>query len=194
MMLRRFAACVLVVTAAALAACRDTTGISAVNPVGADTLVAYALTGTDASLPSALNLVSRSTVRIGGTSDFDIAFDIQDSDTSVNILPARNVISSVFGTRQVGLQVVDTPFDQLGSAPDGYYRPDTTTNVKKGQTLVILSNRTSVSDICYYFASPHVYAKLVVDSVHMDTRDIYFRDVVDLNCGFRSFAPGYPKD
>jgi hypothetical protein len=193
MMLRRFAAFALVSTAAALAACRDTTGIQAVNPVQGDTLVVYALTGTNASLPSAINFVTRSTVRITGSADFDLAFDIRP-DSSVDLIPARQVISPVFGTRQVAIQLSSTPFADLSRAPDGYYRPDTTTNVKKGQTFVILTNRTGVSDICYYFASPHVYAKAVIDSVNITSRAIYFRDVVDQNCGFRSFLPGYPKD
>ena len=194
MMLRRFA--FLALATAALAACRDTTAITATSSVAPDTLVAYAMTGTSATLPSALNMVARTTVRIDGTGNFDFGFDIDNTaaDTTIDILPVRQLVNVVGGSRSVGFLQTAVPFDSITRAPNGTYRPDTAFTVRPHQAFVVLTNRSAATDICYYFATPRVYGKVVIDSVNFTTRAIYLRQVVNPNCGFRSFLTGIPAN
>lgn len=173
--------------------CKDTNLLLASLPVATDTLVAYALTGTSASLPSALAITLRSTVRVDGTASFDVGFDI-DSAGRVIVSPVRVLVNQLSGAPSVGIQTMfSTPFDSIKSAPGGYYRPDTAIVVKPGQPFVLLVNRTTASDVCVYDPSPTLYAKVVIDSALANTtRAIYMRVTTDPNCGYRSFLPGLP--
>ncbi len=190
-MLRRLSAAAA--AAIFLAACKDNTGIQANLPVTTDTLVAYALTGTPASLPSGLAVTYRSTVRVDATGSFDVAFDL-DSQGHIIVSPARAIVNQLSGTVPlVGIQTSTLSFDAITSAPGGYYRPDTAVVVSPGQAFVLLVTRATPSQTCQITPSPHVYAKVVIDSVQAaTTRAIYLRTTVDPNCGYKSFAPGFP--
>lgn len=188
-MLRRLSAAAVLVLA--LAACKDNNVLRADQLVTTDTLVAYALTGTPPSLPSGLASTLRTTVRVDGTGLFDVAFDINGAGDIV-VSPVRAVISPLTGAPSVGLQTPATTFDAITSAPGGYYRPDTAIVVKPGQPFVILTQRTTGALTCLYNPAPHIYAKVVIDSVQPASRAIYLRQVLDPNCGYRSFEPGLP--
>ncbi len=176
-----------------VAGCKDTNILTADLPVTPDTLVAYALTGTPSSLPSALSVTLRSTVRVDGTAAFDVGFDF-DAAGRVIVSPVRVLVNQLSGAPQVGIQTMfTTPFDSIKSAPGGYYRPDTAIVVSAGQPFVLLVNRTTPSQICAYDPSPRIYAKVVIDSTKpTTTRASYMRVVTDPNCGFKSFALGLP--
>ena len=194
MHLRYPAAAVAAIVGLALSTgCKDTNILAASLPVVTDTLVAYALTGTSASLPSALSVTLRSTVRVDGTGAFDVGFDL-DSAGRVIVSPVRVLVNQLSGAPAVGIQTMfSTPFDSIKAAPGGYYRPDTAIVVTTGQPFVLLVNRTTASDVCVYDPSPTIYAKVVIDSVMpATTRAIYMRVVTDPNCGYRSFLPGLP--
>jgi hypothetical protein len=173
--------------------CKDTNLLLANEPVATDTLVAYALTGTSASLPSGLAVTLRSTVRVDGTASFDVGFDI-DSAGNIIVSPVRVLVNQLSGAPSVGIQTMfSTPFDSIKSAPGGYYRPDTAIVVKPGQPFVLLVNRTTASDVCVYDPSPTIYSKVVIDSALTNaTRAIYLRVTTDPNCGYKSFLPGLP--
>jgi len=79
-------------------------------------------------------------------------------------------------------------------APSGYYRPDTAITVAPGETFVILATRNGGTTICFALATPQVYAKVVIDSVNTFTHAVYFRQVVNRNCGYRSFLTGLPAN
>lgn len=190
-MLRRFSAAAVLVLA--LGACKDNNILQADQPVVADTLVAYALTGTPPSLPSGLASTYRTTVRVDGSGSFDVAFDLNSRGDSVIVAPVRAVISPLSGAPQVGLQLPKTSFDAITSAPGGYYRPDTAIVVAPGEPFVLLTQRTTGATTCLYNPAPHIYAKVVIDSVQLATRAIYLRQVMDPNCGYRSFEPGLPS-
>lgn len=190
-MLRRLSAAAVLVLA--LGACKDSNILQADQLVATDTLVAYALTGTPASLPSGLATTFRTTVRVDGSASFDVAFDLKGAGDSVIVAPVRAVVSPLTGAPQVGLQLPKTSFDAITSAPGGYYRPDTAVVVVPGEPFVILTNRSTGAMTCLYNPAPHIYAKVVIDSVHAATRAIYLRQVMDPNCGYRSFEPGIPK-
>lgn len=193
-MLRRLSAAA--VAALSIAACKDTTAIQANLPVTADTLVAYALTGTPASLPSGLAVTLRSTVRVSAAGNFDVAFDF-DSLGRIIVSPVRTIVSPLAGISipLVALQLPSTSFDAITVAPSGYYRPDTAVVVTPGQPFVILTTRSTASQTCLYTPSPRVYAKVVIDSIQpTTTRAIYLRQTVDPNCGFKSLQPGLPSN
>lgn len=189
----------LAATAAAIAClavatgCKDTNILQASAPVATDTLVAYALTGTPATLPSALAVTRRSTVRVDGTAAFDIGFDF-DSTGRVIVSPVRVLVNQLSGAPSVGIQTMfNTSFDSIKSAPGGYYRPDTAIVVSAGQPFVLLVNRTTSADVCVYDPSPRIYSKVVIDSTKpTTTRAIYLRVTTDPNCGYRSLVPGLP--
>lgn len=190
-MLRRTLA--LVAASAALVGCKSQNPIRPDLLVTADTLTAYALTGTSSALPSALAVQYGTTVRVDGSASFDVAFDF-DSAGNVVVSPVRLLVSAVAGAPPVGLQLVNGTFDSITQAPGGYYRPDTAIVVRPGQPFVVLATRATSSIACYYVGTPHIYAKVVVDSVFPATsRAIYLRAVIDPNCGYRSFVPNaYP--
>lgn len=191
---RYSAAAVAAIAGLALATgCKDTSILQASLPISTDTLVAYAVTGTPPSLPSGLSIIYRSTVRVDGTAAFDIAFDI-DGAGDVVVSPVRLLVNQLSGAPAVGIQEkFTTPFDNITSAPGGYYRPDTAIVVKPNQPFVLLTNRSTPSDACVYDPSPTIYAKVVIDSVQTATRAIFLRMVSDPNCGYRSFAAGLPS-
>jgi hypothetical protein len=85
---------------------------------------------------------------------------------------------------------VSGTFDNVRKAPGGGYKYDSTVTVNPGQTVVV----EVASDACQFSLAQLLYAKVVVDSVNADTRQVYFRATRDPNCGFKSFAPGVPKD
>ena len=187
------AAVAAIVGLALVTGCKDTNILTASLPVAEDTLVAYALTGTSANLPSALAVTARSTVRVDGSAAFDIGFDF-DSTGQLIVSPVRVLVNQLSGAPSVGIQTMfNTPFDSIKSAPGGYYRPDTALVVTPGHPFVLLVNRTTASNVCIYDPSPRIYAKVVIDSTKPNTtRAIYMRVVTDPNCGYRSFIPGLP--
>jgi hypothetical protein len=192
------AAAVAALASLALATgCKDTTNlIPASLPVATDTLVAFALTGTSASLPSALAVTRRSTVRVDGTGSFDVGFDF-DPQGRVVVSPVRVLVNQLSpGAVSVGIQTAfTTPFDDIKTAPGGYYRPDTAIVVSPGQAFLLLVNRATAADVCIVDPTPHVFAKVVIDSVKpATTRAIYMRVTTDPNCGFRSLVPGLPSN
>ncbi|HXC26194.1 MAG TPA: hypothetical protein VNU46_09785 [Gemmatimonadaceae bacterium] len=189
-MLRRLSLVALALTA--LTACGDNGALTASILVAPDTLVAYALTGTPSSYPSGLSTVGRTVVHVDGSASFDVAFDI-NSAGNVVVYPVRVLVSLEAGAPSVGFQTLPLiAFDSLTQAPTGYYRPDTTMTVSIGETFVILANRNGGSTTCYAIATPQIYSKVVIDSVNLGNRSIHFRQVVDPNCGYRSFIYGLP--
>ena len=94
------AAVAAIVGLALVTGCKDTNILQADLPVVTDTLVAYALSGTSASLPSALSVTFRSTVRVDGTGSFDVGFDF-DSAGRVVVSPVRVLVNQLSGSPEV---------------------------------------------------------------------------------------------
>ncbi len=185
---------VVVVSVVSVAACGDSLGLRASLAVQFDTLSAYSLTATPISFPAAYSAANGFVVRVDPTIAFDVAFDLDDNG-GVQLIPARRISTTrqVGGvstaTQRVGLQLINGSFESLGKAPSGGYTYDSTFVVIPGKAVVI----ELASDACQYSLVQQVYAKLVVDSVDADRRQIYFRAIRDPNCGFRSLQPGVPK-
>ena len=104
------------------------------------------------------------------------------------------VVFPLTGVNEVGLQKVAGTFESVQRAPTGTYEIDDPLTVSVGEVVVIEARRNRQSDLCTFAISPNIYSKLVVDSVSTGTNAIWFRVVANPNCGFRSFAPGLPKN
>ncbi len=197
-MLRRISVLMLGAAALATSACSGDDNLRASVDVVTDTLVAYALTGTPLDYPSGLNTITMTSVPIPpsqsfGIAGFDVGLDI-NLDNTIQIIPARQLVSALASAPQVGLLALDESFEDVLRAPDAYYRPDTAMSVQIGQTFIIQTFRSSGAFICNYLVTPRVYSKIVIDSVNMTSRAIYLRQTLDPNCGYRSFEPGRPRD
>ena len=191
-------ASVLVVGTAACKDPNENTNISAVN---ADTLTVWALSGTSPSFPSAYLSSLGAVTRADGTFNFDIAFDINPANEIV-VYPQRLVgvpcirgavnCGGALGYKPVGLQRISGPFDALERAPSSGYVFDSTFTVAAGEGLVM---QVQSADECLAYLSSIRYTKLVVDSIDVARRAVFFRAVHDPNCGYRTLIPGVvPKN
>ena len=85
-------------------------------------------------------------------------------------------------------------FDSLATAPRDGFRFDSAQVATIGQTLSVESQGVSTQGIVCGSRTSPMRAKLVVDSVARATGAIHLRVRTNPNCGFRSLAPGLPKD
>jgi len=162
----------------------------------ADTLQVFALTGTPPSYPAAFLASSGAVTRADGSFNFDVAFDITPAN-EVLIYPQKLVgvpcVAGVLncggaaGGKPVGLQRITVPFDSLERAPTAGYQFDSTFTLTPGQALVMQVQSASECPLSF---STVMYSKFVVDSIDTTRRSIYFRSVIDPNCGYRSLVPG----
>jgi len=168
------------------AACSDPNENTNLLNVVADTLTVYALSGTAPSFPAGYYTATGAVTRVDGSFNFDIAFDI-DAANDVVVYPQRLVGVSALGAKPVGIQRITVPFDSLGRAPASGYVFDSTFVVKPGQGLVL---QVQSSSECALSFSTLRYTKLVVDSLDVPRRAIFFHSVHNPNCGYRSLVPG----
>ena len=188
--MRRFVRIVLAVAVVPLAiACGEPTRLPAQGEVFSDTLTVYALSGTDVSFPTALNLGQLATVRASGVFDFEVAFDINAAGDVV-VYPLALVAESQIGIRRIGLLEVDDSFAEVTSAPRSGYVYDQPVVLEEDGDVVVIESQVP----CRYPYPQLIFSKLVVDSVKVAERAIYIRAVTDPSCGFRSFLPGVPKN
>lgn len=176
---------------AAVAACDGATGPESPYTVYAvDTQTVYPLNGSYATAPTALSIfagaVGQGLVRANSSLTFDIAFDMDSSGNAV-LKPVRAVASQLAPAHRVGLQVVNTPYAEVGDAPKTGYRFDTTMVVAPLRTVLIESSDPSA---CAggLFSNPVIYAKLVVLEVNRSARTLRIRYTGDPNCGKTSLT------
>ena len=112
---RKFALAVIA-SALGLSVCGDPQGLLASVATVSDAYTVYALSGTAATLPSGINTYLRAAVRVDGSANFDVALDL-DSIGRVIVYPVQKVVSSLAGTRSVGLKKVTGPFSAVTIAP-----------------------------------------------------------------------------
>lgn len=175
------------------AACGDVTALKAAAENVHATRVVYPLTGSTPFTPTSLNTAEVVVAPIGSGGNFDIAFDL-DGQRRIVLYPAAMVVQPLSGIHQVGLLRVPGAFESLERAPEGPYESDEQLAVSVGEVVAIQAQRNRPGDFCAFALSPNIFSKLVVDSVSAGTNEIWFRIVVNPNCGFRSFATGLPRD
>ena len=172
---------------AAAVGCSDPTAFGAEDNV-LTTFTASAVTGTPPNAPSAINFEGRAITRVDGNLNFDVAFDIDAQNRPV-LLPLAVVGTPVTGNRIVGLQKLPGLFDSVSEAPKSGYTFDTAMVVTPGQAVAVQAQQS----VCALSLTPYVFAKMVIDSIHVTTRQLFGRATINLNCGFRSLILGTPK-
>ncbi len=150
-----------------------------------DTVTLHALTGTDIVLPSAYDLISRTTARTDQAQPFDIAFEL-DADGRALIFPAR----ALGQINDAALQVSSETFGAITTAPLEGYQADSAQAVT-AETVFIVRSRFDAA-FCVFLGAIPRYGKFRVLAVDPTTRTITLEALVNQNCGFRSLAPGLP--
>ena len=180
----------LVACASILTACDDPNLLQAQLPTVSDVYDVFALTGTPAAYPSGINTYVRTTARVDGNANFDVAFDI-DAQGKVIVYPVQKVVTSLTSSRRVGLRRVPGTFESVDLAPSGTYA-DSALVADPGEVIIIQAARNGINDACQFNISPFIYTKMTVDSISLASRAIRVQTVLDPNYGFRSFASGIP--
>ncbi|MDQ2666527.1 MAG: hypothetical protein M3Z05_11015 [Gemmatimonadota bacterium] len=187
MMPTRLLRVALVALGVTAVACGDPTLAKATYASGLASSSVYALTGAQASAPTALSFLMG--VRHANASfDFDVAFDLDASNRPV-VLPVRVVAGALAGIRKrVGLQAVTGSFESVREVPATGYDTLTARTLVPGAVLAVELQDGSACRSSFnltILTSQLIYAKLVVDSIDVPTRRIFLRAVVDPNCGYR---------
>jgi hypothetical protein len=195
--MKRIKSLTIVAALSSLAACSDPTEVRARLEVTADTLTAYAMTGTSPVLPSALNVPFSVTVRAdGGVNNglsYDVAFDIDQTGNAV-LYPIRLVVNPLTGSHRVGLLKSTESFDALKRAPTVVFPDTLPLTVAVNEVAIVENSHNAGGDVCQFQVSPNLYAKVVIDSINTTQRTIHFRMVSNPNCGFRSLELGFPTN
>ena len=168
------------------AACDDPLNPDAQIPVRTDTMAVFAMTGTPVTYPNTLDIFNFVTTRLETGAQFDLVFDIDEQGNTV-LYPAPLITSAPY---RIGLRDTAAAFATVTRAPTGEYEDEEPLVLEPGSTALIEAQNPQ----CQFSVSPFIYAKLVVDSIHTDTREIFFRLTADRNCGFRSFEEGVPRN
>jgi hypothetical protein len=147
----------------------------------------HALSGSPLAYSSALSFTSQAVTRVDGGFAFDVAFDLTPTGDVV-YYPVRLVGSNPAGDVQVGLQIGSGAYDNILEAPKTGYNTDSVTFAKVGQTILAQTAAT----FCAGTLTPYSYAKIVIDSIRLSTRELFGRTTINQNCGFRSLAIGLP--
>jgi hypothetical protein len=181
----------MIASASVLTACDDPALLRAQLPTVEDVYTVFALTGTPAAYPSGLNTYARAAVRVDGNAAFDVAFDI-DKDGHAVLYPVQKIVSSLGGTKKVGLRRVSGTFSEVLLAPTGTYA-DSTIVAAPGDIVIVQSTQNGSNGACQFDISPYIYTKILVDSIAVDTKTVVLQTVLNPNCGFRSFEAGIPS-
>ncbi len=148
----------------------------------------WAITGSPVPYPTAFAVPQRATVRLEPSGTFDLAFDITPGG-ALQVLPVGKVISSLTGTRPIGIIVSGQPYAEILSAPRSGWAVDSIVELQAGQVFIL----QVTTQFCQFESRQVVYAKLRVDSIFPAERRARLSGRVNPNCGFRSFADGTPE-
>lgn len=177
---------------AALAACDDPYAVEAQLEVVTDTFAAFGINEAPTGAPSAYSLFGNTVLAASGSYNFDFAFDVREGGR-VAVIPNNRLAGGLVGGYRVGIQrITGNTFEGLQRAPLSGYAYDSTFVLQPGDAIVIDSQNPTACPIAFYGTS--IYGKLVIDSVRTNPGRVFFRTTVDRNCGFRSLAPGLPRD
>ncbi len=176
----------LVCLAIVSVACGDPTLAKAFIASVPSSYTLYTLSGAPANVPNAVSFLG-GPVRANAAFTFDLAFDL-DAAGRVMLYPVRTVGGALAGNlKRVGLQRVNGAYEALREVPkDGY---DTLSVLTVSAGTVLAVELQDFGTCANSFGGSNLYAKLVLDSVHLGARRIFARAVVDPNCGYRMVVP-----
>ncbi len=176
------------------ASCGDPFAVKAPYQTVTDSFSISALTRTPASSRALWRMASFVRYRLDSIgTQFDLGFDVNAAGNIV-VYPARTIAVPPPGTivfpPLVALQSSATAYATADRAPETGWIIDTAIVVTKGQTVFVRSN----SDFCSTQSTGGtlLYAKFVVDSINLVSRELFVRTTLQPSCNFRSFATGIP--
>jgi hypothetical protein len=196
--------------AAAAGACGGPTQPVATHDNIFDTAGVYALTGAPESGPTAVatlialggSVFGPSPVRAVPGTRFDVAFDIRD--TVALALPPMLVGFQPFSAFNGFLQLSSQPYDSMSVAPTDGYSDSTPIVIHAGSSFYVQSLTTNPACTAQSVqARRYIYSKFHIDSINFapydpvtspNGRTIYYRMVVDPNCGFLGLDAGIPSE
>jgi len=172
--------------------CKGFTDVPASLATSTESSTVYAINGAPLGAPTAIHAFSAQFVPATADFIFDVAFDLDDQ-ARIHILPQRQVASGLQPTHTVSLATVPDAFESVASVPSGLtFRADTGMIIQRNQVVIA---QVSDANACNFSLTGRtLFAKIVVKEINRDARTLQVKFTVDPNCGFRSFAPGVPKD
>ena len=169
------------------AACSDTILPEPLNPNLVDTVSLFALDGTPVATQSGYSVVGGGPVRTDITAAFDFLFNIDTLGRAV-LIPA----SALQLSGNAGIQPLpaNTVFDEVLTAPGGFYITDSAVTVLPGDVLAVRSRLVA----CDPLGNLYYYAKVGIIGIDAGARRISFEILSNRNCGYRSLEPGRPTE
>ena len=170
-------------------ACGDVTrSIDPTAEVMEDTLAVFPLRGSPLSAPTAIDLYTLRTLRVGdGAGLYDLAIDTAAG--AAVVYPSQLIDNEAPNT---GIQKSALPFDAIPAAPLEGYQDSTAVTMTVGETIIVRARTLCAGG----FPGRDVfYSKLQLLEFGASDgfRTARFRIRTNPNCGFRSFADGLPE-
>ena len=171
----------------AVVACQDVTrSIDPTTDVAEDTLIVFPLRGSPLSAPTALDLYTLRTLRVGeGT--YDLAIDTTAG--AAVLYPSQLIDNEAADT---GLLEVASTFESITEAPTAGYQDTVAVALNVGETVIVRARNLCTGG---FPGRDFFYAK--VQLLELGTSSGFatarFRIRTNPNCGFRSFADGLPE-
>lgn len=172
----------------ALAACSDANSIPEATFTNAiDTVVVYAISGTEVFRPSGYAMTQRNTVRLDNSSQADFGYD-RTADGRDVLLPGRMLGHPGIAGVDPGLQHTALGFDDVTIAEVNNYKTLDSVFVAVGDVLYL---RSRIPTNC--FLGVPTYGKVEILEFDEASRTIKFRVLANLNCGYKALTPGLPS-
>ena len=179
----------LAIAVLAVVACEDVTrSIDPTTDVFEDTLSVFPLRGSPLSAPTALELFTLRTLRVGEANVFyDVAVDTAAG--AAVLYPAQLIDSESPGA---GILEVTSTFESILEAPTTGYQDTAAVSLGVGETVVVRARNLCVGGLP---GRDFFFAKIQLLELAMSSgfRTARFRIRTNPNCGFRSFADGLPE-
>jgi hypothetical protein len=172
----------------ALAACSDANSIPDATFTNViDTVVVYAISGTEVFQPSGYAMTQRSAVRLDNTTSADFGYERTEDGRDV-LLPGRMLGHPGAAGADPGLQHTDLAWDEIVIAEINNYKTLDTVAVAAGDVLYL---RSRIPQTC--FLGVPTYGKVEILEFDAANRSIKFRVLANLNCGYKALTPGLPS-
>jgi hypothetical protein len=172
----------------ALAACSDANSIpDATFSNVIDTVVVYAISGTEVFHPSGYSMTQRNAVRIDNSTSADFGYD-RTADGRDVLLPGAMIGHPGVAGVDPGLQQTDLGFDAITVAEVNNYKTLDTVAVAAGDVLYL---RSRIPSTC--FLGVPTYGKMEILEFDETNRTIKFRVLANLNCGYKALTTGLPS-
>ena len=186
----------LCISAFAAAACGDPFAVKAPFQTVADSFSISALTKTPVTARALWRIGDFVRFRLDSVAaQFDLGFDI-DASGRVIVYPARTIAKPPPGTlvapQLVGLLASTDAYASVDRAPQTGYTLDTAIVVTTGKTVFVRSTSNFCASQARTTGGTLLYAKFIVDSINVVTRQLFVRSTIQPSCNFRSFATGVP--